>query len=500
MRKTPVVGSVVLLLVGFSGCAGVPQRVSWSSPPADRSDAADSPTPSRFSWWRQPRAEAATTDSPSNVAEAGKATEPAASTEVPVNVWPESRSEWLARQFPIMSRLWNGRPTGNARDADPSLRSDLDRVSARSQPAPLPGAGRADADVRPVDGSADDDVTSSGRRAISGQREPDVRAPLPTPMRVTFRPHSLPESSGDVELDVSNSELWGDCPARSVESGESLQPPSSTLPPPAPPGEERPAIQPTQPETPSTPVVEEPKPETREETNPQLAQAPSVPEVPKQEVQQPSPPSVQTAPAPVSVQTQAPPPASDQPVVRGSSQAIYASPPPVAPQEPRHKFLSWLFVEEKIEPLASPQFPPATFPPTYHAHSPQPGQVLAAPQAHAVTAAVATKAPKKPCFLKVWFQKPKGCGHVSCCTGCHHAGCASCCHGCACHCGKNPSVAASPQASAPSPQGNSASPQGNPPSQVVPIRSTGTEPGDVAQEGKVGETAASEGLDKSSQR
>ena len=40
MRRTPAVASVGLLL-GLSGCAGVPQRLSWSSPATDRSDPTD---------------------------------------------------------------------------------------------------------------------------------------------------------------------------------------------------------------------------------------------------------------------------------------------------------------------------------------------------------------------------------------------------------------------------------------------------------------------------
>ena len=60
MRRTPAVALVGLLL-GLSGCAGVPQRLGWSSPATDRSDPADTSAPSRLSWWRRPRAENSTT-------------------------------------------------------------------------------------------------------------------------------------------------------------------------------------------------------------------------------------------------------------------------------------------------------------------------------------------------------------------------------------------------------------------------------------------------------
>ena len=82
-----------------------------------------------------------------------------------------------------------------------------------------------------------------------------------------------------------------------------------------------------------------------------------------------------------------------------------ASPPPMAPPRPRHRFLSLFFVEEKTEPLASPQFPPATFPTSYYGPYPRPYPVLAAPQANDVKPPVATKTAKKPCVLTAWFQK-----------------------------------------------------------------------------------------------
>jgi hypothetical protein len=496
MRRTAVASLVVLLLLGISGCAGVQQRVSWSSPSMDRSDATGAPAPSRFSWWRRPRAEAPTNDSTSNLAKADEATEAAAAPKLPVDVWPESRSEWLARQFPLMSRLWNGNATARTRDAEASLRSDLGRDSAHSRPAAEPGTGRADDDVRPVDASTDEDLSSSSRPAARGQREPDVPAALPIPLRVTFRPQALPESSPDDELDDSDSQP---SPPAQVSPAPTLQPPSPTLPPALAPGDEQPAMDPSQPETPSARMVEETKTGTGEEANCQLAGAPSSPMAPKQEAPQPSPPPVTTAPPPVIVQTQALPPASVQPVVSGSSQAIYASPPPVAPPQPRRKFLSLFFVEAEPAPLPSPQAPPATLAPIHHVHSWQTSQVLPAPQANAATPCVAIAAAKKPCVLSVLFEKLKSCGAGFHSTGCHHAGSAPCCQGCTCHVAMNRSVCASPQGSLASPQGKLACPHGSPASQVVPIRSTGTEPGDVAQEGKLFERVTFEGLNKSPQ-
>ncbi len=49
MRRPPKVGLVVLLLLGLTGCAGVQQRLSWSSPSTTDASRTDTPAPSRFS-------------------------------------------------------------------------------------------------------------------------------------------------------------------------------------------------------------------------------------------------------------------------------------------------------------------------------------------------------------------------------------------------------------------------------------------------------------------
>jgi hypothetical protein len=186
-------------------------------------------------------------------------------------------------------------------------------------------------------------------------------------------------------------------------------------------------------------------------------------------------------------------PATNRSVTSASGQAIYASPPPMAPPQPRRRFLSLFFVEEKNEPLATPQFPAPTFPTAYYAGNyPKPYPVLAAPQADAVKAPFPTQTTKKPCVLKVWFHKVLSCGR----SACHHVGSTPCCAGCTCHSGERGPVAASPQTTLASPTGNAAS-QPGPSLQVAPMGSTGAESSDVAEEGKLFERVSFDSFDKS---
>jgi len=534
MSRTPQAGLVLFLLLGLSGCAGVPQRLTWSSPSADSSDTTDKPARSRFSWWRRPPAQAPTTDS-TDLALAGRAI-PAPADKLPVDVWPESRSEWLGRQFPRLSRLWNGKPTGSARDAVPDVRTDVGHVSARSRPAAGPAAGREDDEVRPVEASPDDDLTSGGGQAVPAPRERNVRAPLPPPLLISFRPAPSPESVGDVEVKSSNPEPRQASHASSEESDVASTAPELVSTPsfdgpmllllapsfkaqtdpaaasqinaaPCPvlassadPAQDvivaqataPPAIRTTTTSTQSPPL---PPPAPAEQivadkaTLP--ADAPSSSEALRQEAQAASAPPAASVPGPVSVQTQQPAQTSGLPLVAQPAARIYASPPPVAPPQPRRGFLGLFFVEGRTEPVPSPQFPPATFPTSYHVHCPQPSQVLPAPQGDAPPP-VATEAARKPCVLSGLLHKL-----MSCCRSCggsahHHAGSVPCCQGCTCHRTTDRPVSASPQANSAFPP-SSSSPPG------VSKVSAGAEPGNVAQIRKVVETAAPEGLDKSPQ-
>ncbi len=559
MRRTPLVGLLVFSVLGFSGCAGASRRMDWSTPSTVHADAAEAPAPSRF--WRRPQAEAAANDKAGDLARVNRAEPPAASTKVPGDVWPEPKSDWLVRYFPHLSRFWNGNTTRNASEAEPA--SDVVHVSSRSRSSAASRTGRADDDVRPVDASADDDVAPRDAPTVAEKRERFAPPPVATPLLVRSRPRSLPERTGDVELDISNVDparqrenRSGDleAPENSNERASSsvtatsvpasaagdaarteppaetsadtepgsksasivnpepemelaqapappapnTQPPSAIPPPPplnrtaSPPpltGEEKPA-----PEAPAAA-----KPDQTQETKPQPAPVSPAPEVPPTA---PSPaPSVapSAAAAPVSAQqSQGLVPATGQRTVSASGQAIYASPPPMAPPRPRRRFLSLFVVEEKTEPLASPQYPAATFPTSYYGPYPRPYPVVAPPQANDVKPPVASKMGKKPCILTAWFQRITSGSHGSCCTGCHHACSAPCCSGCTCHAGKNKSVGASPERTLASPQGDLGS-RRSPLSEARPIGSTGPKPGDVTEEGKLFERVSFERFDKSPQ-
>ena len=154
--------------------------------------------------------------------------------------------------------------------------------------------------------------------------------------------------------------------------------------------------------------------------------------------------------------------------------------------------------------LATPQFPAATFPTTYCVQGeqyPKPYPVLATSQTVEFTPTVATHAEKKPCVLTAWLQKFKACRKGAAAPGCHHGHSAPCCSGCTCHTAKTESAMASPQANLASPQGNSGAQTARGPSlQMAPISSTGTKPGDVAEEGKLFERVSFESFDESPQR
>jgi len=506
MRRPLGVGLVLLslpvLLPGVSGCAGLPQRLSLSSPRATGSDGTETPASSLISWWRGSGSKASSsTEVASNSEDNGKAATPSGGAYLPGDVWPESRSEWLARQFPFLSRGWNANRGERVRDGvDPSVRSQGSAVSARSDAARDPSTARADDDVRPVQATSGDDSANSGGVSVRGQSERYGQPRIPSLWVGTRRPHSLPEVSGDVELDVSS---WGSpeaerCsseddplellsapkPSPEPDSARAQVPPAPkpraqlTPPPPPFPGGERPAATPTQ--------SEEPASSGETEAKPQPSQA--------------SAPPSGVAPAPGSPQSQASAMASGPRLLTATGQSNYASPPPVAPPEPRGKFLSWLHPERQAEPLASPQLPPATFPTTYRLNAAVAMPVKSTPQSDAGPGVTAASAVKKPCVLTGLFRKLTSWGHGSSCGGCQRDRSPSCCHGCTCCAGKNSTVSGSPQRTAASLPGPAGTLRGPLAPLVALVRSRGTEPGDVAQGGKVFDSAVSQSLDESSQR
>jgi hypothetical protein len=227
MRRTPAVALVGLLL-GLSGCAGVPQRLGWSSPATDHSDPADTSAPGRLSWWRRPSTENSTPDQATKIAETRETTQPALTTKLPTDVWPESRSEWLARRFPLLNRTLNGPTVSAAVDSDARVRELNGRLLAPwSTMAGGTRGGRDDNDVRPVDATATNEDASGDRQTVPGRRSERMPPLLATPLVVKVPPHSLPETSGDVALDINHAER---SQASQVQSDEAEMPSAETGP------------------------------------------------------------------------------------------------------------------------------------------------------------------------------------------------------------------------------------------------------------------------------
>jgi hypothetical protein len=594
MRHTPLFSLLVFSVIGFSGCVSATKRMDWPPARQDDTDAAETPARPSLSSSPRPRSEAPAAESDAPVAQTNRPATPAGSNATKGDAWPESRSDWLARRFPHLSRFWNG---GSAEslphDADGV---DVIRITSRTQTAAPSHRTREDVDVRPVDASADDTAASPDGSAAAGKRERFVPPLVPTPLLVPSNSDSKPHSPGEVEPDSTTVDARWRSRARSDElespltqreralstsddaapitarapvdalrneplvaastdrgpvvtpestddaepefeltqapaaPAPSTQPPSAVPPPPpldrAPPpppisGEEKPAAKPAQPAQPTTPTTNEAKPDQAQEATPPPAQQPTPAAAPPPATP-PSPP-VATAPEPAQAPAaEAPAPAAPpvpqnaRTIVTGSAQSIYASRPPMAPPQPRRRFLSLFFIEEKTEPLAPPQFPPATYPASYYvgqgAQGPKPYPAFAAPQTVAVTPTVATHATpqtvavtptvathaeKKPCVLTVWLQKLKSCGKGLGCGGCHHGGSVPCCAGCTCHVGKTKPATASPQAATfASPQGAAGSRPAFS-SQDPPIGSAGTQPGNVTEEWKLFERVSFDSFDKS---
>ena len=202
MRRPPEVGLVVLLLLGTSGCAGF-QRLNGLPSDAPRSDG-DKASSARFSWWgpRAPRG-GGSADSEADLPATSQPAPHLVATGPSGDVWPESQSEWMARNFPRISRLWKQDTThGRHQVDDQASRSQASRGTPRSGDATA-AAARADGEVHPADSRAVDDPPAAAANPSSQpsrRRQPPRTSAHPV---VTSPPHSLPESTGDVYLDVS---------------------------------------------------------------------------------------------------------------------------------------------------------------------------------------------------------------------------------------------------------------------------------------------------------
>jgi hypothetical protein len=530
MRRLPEVGLVLLLLLGLSGCAGLQQRLSWSSPSTADAGRTDPPAPSRFSWLRRPGGEpSAAQGSWSGLAESSKAAPATDNTKLPLNSWPDPPSDGFSRYFPMLSRRWDRGRTERV-DATSTGRADLSQVSARSGATTQPSGALDDRAVRPVKASDAADFGSGGAKSVMGQQGSGRSSLMPAPAR----PYVLPESVADVELDVSSRATPPDDPPTAAGSRPttvvSLQPgvgmvasltsrgpvepdsvleqpplesgsepgeisvsavdglpgplaiaaadnsqpagvatiatdsnleagadeepdpplvpsPVQTQVPPAPPPTLGPArIAPAaanQPSVvPSQPIAPANRPGDQGET-------PSQPPPPATQPTPPIPATTPSTPALFPVQNQGSVPATGpRPLATSAQQPLLASPPPVAPPRPRQSFFDWIGFKLEPEPLASPQLPPATFPPSYQLRAPAPDTSRVSPTPQGNTAA-SPPAPKfggwKPVLLPALIQKIKNLGNACGCHGCDEKGTPSRCQACTC-CGvKNPAVSASPQ-------------------------------------------------------
>ena len=160
VRRTSAWAVVGCVLLGLSGCAGFPQRLDWSSH-GPTATATETSAPSRFTSRRQPEVDSAASDPRAGLARFARTAPAAEPITIPGDVWPESRSEWLVRHFPLLSRHWSGHATPSEPDTAPKCRADIDRVSARSRRADRPDTVLADDEVRPADALEDDDRRES---------------------------------------------------------------------------------------------------------------------------------------------------------------------------------------------------------------------------------------------------------------------------------------------------------------------------------------------------
>ncbi len=279
----------------------------------------------------------------------------------------------------------------NQTPSEPNLQQEILPAPALAGPQESPAAGRNTGPVMNApESSTDTPELTPDTGVLPG---PDSRlAQVPPPPPATQRTPPAPAPSG------------GDRPATSPPS-----PPAAASP-----GADKPTT--TNPAPPSATTAAPPAPTAAQEA---AQPAPTA----AQEAAQPAPTTPQAAvqPAPTTSQAAAPPVVSVQRPFAASGQSIYAPPPPMAQPQPQHHLLGWLFHDEDAAPHASSQLPVAAFPATYS--SPQ--NVPPTGQGNAAGCETAAKAPKKPCFLKVWIHDLKH-GHGTDASDCGHGGvCAS---------------------------------------------------------------------------
>jgi hypothetical protein len=502
-------GLLVMLLLGASGCAGFPQRSFGTAPQSAPADGQSVSPPGLFSRWHRSSSKnvAEETASVYHPESAGPGQRDPLANQPTANPWPESQSEWVARNFPRFNRLWNGSTTRTAREpgnSDDDLSTSRASVSRPvADTSVTASAPRSDGSVRPTEGPSSDD---GGRAA--GRSEPRVQnlddlpfSPTPPPVRSPRQ--SAPDPTGDpssvnddravpIPADISenaenaalqpkgNPAIEPQQPPKEIEPDSAVDRTSSQpqalddiLPAPASAGPQESLNSVAESKGPAGSTaaavaipVPEPQPAPPATSDTRMAQAPPPPT--QRTAPAPPPPSQRTPPAPpppgadrpAASPPEPPPPAAATPAEGAQPAAATATPPPAAAPAPvpatgpaqapasvssqrppvaskktpysspshmthpqsRHHLLSWLFHEyDDDRPLPSSQLPPAAFPATYSSTQ----SVLPTGHGNAASCETADKAPKKPCFLKVWIHDWKN-GHGSDGDGCGHGGvCAS---------------------------------------------------------------------------
>jgi hypothetical protein len=445
MRRPPEVGQAALylvLLLGLSGCAGFPQRSTGSSPWETGSDQGNASPPGLFSWWH--RSTTQTGAAPSSSSETPEAARPsqdyAQATQAAANPWPETQSEWMARNFPRFNRLWNGTPaaipprptdtngvtwTNRMRDRAPAAdvaeknSADSGETDGALRTSFQPDADGAKAAQTPSRAAETD--SSAGQSPAVPPALPDI---LPAPTLAGPRESATAEAAVSPATSSSPGSSEADGQASNTEPPASLDSRLAQVPPAPPPVQRTPPAPAPSGANPSAASPPTPPAATPDASAPVAAPAASTPAAANPTQATPAPPSATIAApaAPTTAQTPAPAVVSAQRPIFSSGQSIYASPPPMAPAQPRHHLFGWLFHDDDDNAsVASGQAPPTAFPTMFS--SPQ--NVAPAGQGSAAGCETAACSTKKPCFLKVWIADWKN-GHGSSKGDCGHGGpCAS---------------------------------------------------------------------------
>jgi hypothetical protein len=479
MRRPPEVGQagiLVILLLGASGCAGFPQRTIGIAPGSAPADGQAVSPPGLFSWWHRTSSRNAANETASaGQPETANPGQRYPSTNEPAaNPWPESQSEWVARNFPRFNRIWNGAPNG--RPAEVGGPADDLSTSRTPNNRPTPetpvtaAVPRSDRAVQPTEGPSSDDTRSNADRPGVRAQNPDNLPFSPTPPPVKSPRQSMPQPAS--ETAAVNDERAVPIPSDVTESAEraALQPkpspPVETQQPPVetqqPPVEAQPPPKEIEPDsaidrTSSQPLtlddflpapatagpqqtvssdpgsnrpsgstdatVEkpalEPQPAPEPIADTRMAQAPPPPtQRTTPAPPPPPPPSQRTAPAPAPSPAGGDRPASSPPEPPAPAAATPTEAPRPAEAAPASPTAS---APAPVPTTSQAQLPPAAFPATYSSRQ----NVLPTGQGNAVACETTDKAPKKPCFLKVWIHDWKS-GHGWDDDGCGHGGlCAS---------------------------------------------------------------------------